>query len=99
MKKLIALFLLLAFPVLAGPPILLNYYVTNTTPTVHGMVTNIAIYQISIDVTKQPASAALTNYAAMMKFTGIVTNVNDNFGVTNYMCFTNGILATNKFTP
>lgn len=114
MKKLTLLFLFLAIPVLAQPP-LRTLFTTNTTPVVALWMTNTINYRILVDGGKMPPSLTLTNLSigdgqnlasnvpasslAGMKWTGVVTNINETAAATNYMCFTNGILVTNKYNP
>ena len=83
----------------AAQPVLPTYWTTNTTAVVQSAIDSRALVQIAADVTKQPASASLTNYVNSMKWTGIRTNGVGSGVITNYECVTNGIVVTNKFNP
>lgn len=109
------IFLFLFASAATAQPVLRTDFTTNTTPAVRLISTNIARGVITWDITKQPASTALTNLSigdgqnlasnipasaiSGMKWTGVVTNINVTAAATNYMCFTNGILVTNKYNP
>jgi hypothetical protein len=71
-----------------------NAAVTNSYP----MMTNAAVGRIAADITKQPASANLTNWSAQPIGLSAVILVVDNLSLTNQLWFTNGVLyATNRY--
>ena len=107
--KLIGVFalLFLSLTAMALPPILRGPLTTNTPTDSLTIVTNVAVGAIALDVTKQPASTAITNLAlgdgsvlssninpaalSGPKFTGIVTNLSTLS--TNIIYFSNGIVT------